>query len=677
MKRKIYGFILLLTLVLCVGCNKNKKGENAELTATATPTPTPVNLAKSNLDKLPEQFDKLMSYLPQTSTDPEKGIGYDFTLEISLGQQVAELLGLTDLESIRLAGTVDTKDTMAANFDLCINDDKLMNAHLFADSENFLFNLPEYCSNYATATWEELLSSVPDDAASLKESNILPTINTVDNKNAVLSDAKMTALFRKYLVEFTECFVPVEISAENFSISNGDYLLAGKKHTARANTTDLYAILQSLEAELQNYYEDYTFNTEELKNEGASAYYLDYYISENGDYAWAVYPDTAPKEQFVFINTALGFCLYTTAEDGSSEVLMYSEKTTENSGTVIIPATGEDEAELGTIDYEYNNSSFTMQAMLEDIVFTLETAKVNDTIRYDMTIVAEGISMVLKETVAPTYIDMSCSLASFGLEYLTMSMSTDIRNYEEIPFPQNTVSLDAWTEELNQEALLSDITELLQKYPALSDFMAGFLYGLGEGLSQEDTGNSSSLSEDYTSDFSSLTGYTVTDGYVDFYPPESEVLALGQPSTGMDTLAITEDGKNALLDYAKNAIPNCDASVSNFYNIWGSVEYNDVQSYYSEDYYFIDSKNADNSITVSFDAVSGAFASVDIYHRDKDTALNIANDIIALLGIDYTVTAELAENYTFAKNLSFSGYDGSEYGSEYYNVSFSVYYPEW
>ena len=49
----------------------------------------------------------------------------------------------------------------------------------------------------------------------------------------------------------------------------------------------------------------------------------------------------------------------------------------------------------------------------------------------------------------------------------------------------------------------------------------------------------------------------------------------------------------------------------------------------------------------------------------------------ALLGIDYTVTAELAENYAFAKNLSFSGYDGSEYGGNYYNICFSVYYPEW
>ena len=42
-----------------------------------------------------------------------------------------------------------------------------------------------------------------------------------------------------------------------------------------------------------------------------------------------------------------------------------------------------------------------------------------------------------------------------------------------------------------------------------------------------------------------------------------------------------------------------------------------------------------------------------------------------------TVNAEVVENYTFANNLSFSGYDGSEYGSNYYNVTFSVYYPEW
>lgn len=672
MKRTIYGLILLLTLVLCAGCNKNKK-EDTPVTpvSTETPTPTPANPAKVALDKLPQQFDTLMSYQPQTTFDPNKGAGYDVTLQVSLGEQIAALLGLTDLESIQAMGSVDIKESIASNFDLYLNEDKLMNAHLFADSTNLLFNLPAYSADYAAMSWEELLSSVTEEA-------VVP----VPEGN--LTDAELAKLLRDHIKDFTECFVAVDGTTENAFIGTGDYLLTGKKHTVRADINDLYAVLESLEAELQTYSEELTFNVEEMKAEGATSFFLEYYLSENGDYAWVGYPDNKAKEPTVFINTALGFCFYQVQADGTDAIALYSEKTTENSGTITLPSSEEDGDDLGTIDYEYSDTSFAMQAMIEDIVLSLEASKVNDTIRYDITVIAEGMSFVIKETVASTYVDLSCTLASYGIEYLTLSVSADSRDYEEIPVPQNTVSLDTWTENLDQENLLTDLMAFLQKYPAL----ASLLLGSTDGPSQDDTlggdvetgsstGESVKDSENSADDFTSMKGYSVSDGFVDFFPAESEVLALGKPSTGMDTMAITEDQKNALMDYAKKTILNCEASSDSFYWIWGSIEFQDVKSYYSKDYTFIDSKNSNNSITFAFDAVSGEFASVDIYHEDKNTALAIANEILSLLGIEYTVTAEIAENYTFAKNLSFSGYDGSEYGDTYYNVSFSVYYPVW
>ena len=146
----------------------------------------------------------------------------------------------------------------------------------------------------------------------------------------------------------------------------------------------------------------------------------------------------------------------------------------------------------------------------------------------------------------------------------------------------------------------------------------------------------------------------------------------------MDTLELTEEQKNLLTDYAKSTFENCQTDTESFYWIWGSIEYQDVQSYYTKVYTFADKDNPyDNNITLEFDAVSGEFTSASIYHPDKETALRIANEILVLLGSTYTITAEAAEDYTFAGNFSFSGYDGSEYGSNYYNVSFSVYYPEW
>lgn len=679
MKRKLFGLILLLSLVLCVGCNKNKK-DATPTPVPATPSPTPANLAKENLDKLPELFDKMMSYQPQTAVDSSQGAGYDVTMQVSLGQQITELLGLSDLESISAEGTIDVKDTMAANLDFCINSDKFLNAHVFADSANLLFNLPDYSENYAAISWEELLSSVTEEdflsGGDLTGSNVISTISTVDN-NSLIANADLTKIIRDYVKDFAECFTHVSIAEKNTSIGTGDYLLAGKKHTVQANLNDVYAIMESLEAELQKYSADFTFNMEELKAEDATTLFLDYYSSEDGAYAWAVYPDTNTNEPVVFINTALGFCLYKLYEDGTTEIALYSEKTTPTSGTITIPASEEDGEDVGTIDYEYSDTSFTMQAMIDSVVFTLELSKVNDTIRYEITVIAEGVSFVIKEIVAPTYVDVSCSMASYGMEYLTLSLSAKNRFYSEIPVPQNTVTMDDWSAALDQEALLNDIMEQLQKYPAL----ATLLFGTDEDSSWDDISDPSDepleIPEDYTNDFTTMTGYSVSDGYVDFYPVESEVLAIGQPSTGFDTMPITENQKSALFDYSKNAIPNCKTSTDTFYWIWGSIEYQDVQSYYSEDHSFTDSKNWDNSLTFCFDAVSGEFASVDIYHEDKDTALAIANDILALLGVDYTVTAEIVEDYTYAKNFSFSGYDGSEYGSNYYNVSFSVYYPEW
>lgn len=685
MKKKIYTLLLLLMLVVAAGCNKNKK--QAEPTPTPvpteapTPTPTPVNLAKINLDKLPEKFDTLMSYQPSNNIDYTNGVGYDVSVKLSIGQQIVDLLGLTGLDNIHASGTVDIKDTLAANMSLYLNDSEIINTHIFADSTNLLYNLPKYSSNYAVTSWQEIMNSLNEESgtdSSLIGSShdVIRTINTVDTP-AFPSDEAMMKLLRKHLQDFTECFIEVSGIEKNAAIGNGSYVLSGEKHTVRADINDLYAVLTSLETELQNYGE-IDFNLDEFQTE-AAFFLLDYYISENGDYAWAAYPDNEAANQLVFINTSVGFCLYITQEDGTTEMVMYSTKTTEDSGIITIPSS--DTAPEGTIHYELGENSISLYAILDTMELTLETSKINDTIRYNVTLVIEGFSVVIKETVTPNHTDVSLTLASYGIEYLTMSATTDTRDYVEIPIPQNTVAADIWAEELDQAALLSDLIRLMQDYPFLMNFFGGSEDSYEEDSDdfwETDDTEDFVIPEGYTDDFSSMNGYAIDSwGYVDFSPEESEVLSLGKPSTGMDTLQITENQKNALFDYAEKSFPSYETYTDTFYWVWGSIEYQDVQSYYRKTYVFYDTNNIDNYIYFEFDAVSGEFSSVEIYHENKATALRMANDILALLDIDYTVTEEIIEDYTFAENFSFSGYDAGPYGGNYYNVSISVYYPEW
>ena len=109
MKRKLLILFLLLAMVFAVGCNKKNKNPDPTPTpvptSTPTPTPIPANLAKENLSKLLDDFDSMMANQPETQVDFSKGIGYDMTMDISLGKQIATLLGITGLDTVCILQT--------------------------------------------------------------------------------------------------------------------------------------------------------------------------------------------------------------------------------------------------------------------------------------------------------------------------------------------------------------------------------------------------------------------------------------------------------------------------------------------------------------------------------------------------------------------------------------------
>ncbi len=682
MKRKIYYFILLFALLFVAGCSKggkNSKNPDATPTTASTPTPTPIpaNLAKTNLEQLPVLFDKAISSYQENALDTSKGIGYDVTLNLSLGSQIVSLLGLEGLENISLSGTYDTKnafDAFAADLTLNLNTSEVINALVYADAASLVFNLPKYSTSFASATWEELLASA--DA----EIDVDGLLNSFKAETLPSEDDFM-AMLRSHLEDLIQCFQEVDGTAKNVTIGTGEYTLTGDKYTVRADKNELLAVLISLEAELNNYTE-VSFDLNALQASEATAFILEYYVDNNGNYAWAFYPDNEADQPLVFIHTAIGFCVYTTESNGTTSVAMNSVKSTENSGIINIFSEEEQEDPVGLVDYKYGDNTFYIDADLDTIQLTLNGSTANDTLSYDMTMVIDSISVILKQKASKNHNEITCTLASYGVEYGTIEIITDAREYNEAPMPQNTTDIATWADNLDQSALVSDLLQLMTDYPFLMDLLSSIGSSSGDDIEgpwntedpSRNEGGSFELPDGYTDDFMGMTGYAVdADGYVDFDALESEVLTAGMPSTGYDTIPLTGDQMQNLITIAEGAFPACEKSTDSYYWVWGNVEYNDVQSYYTTEHSFIDSANWDNNITVTLDAVSGEFISVSVYHASKDEALRLVNEFFTTIGGSYAITTDMLENYTYADGFSFSGYDGTLYGGNYYNAGFSVF----
>ena len=545
-----------------------------------------------------------------------------------------------------------------------------------------MFNLPKYSSDFAVYSLKEVL----EDAGYGDTPGIANTLNAA---NILSLSEKLVSMYRTTLANLTGCFKEDSITPKS-SIGTGDYVMTGDKHTVKANPQDIIAVLKEFGATLEEIYGDLGFDWTSLETSEATALFLDYYTDEKGNFAWAFHADNAPENQIVFINTGLGFCLYMT-ENGNETLGMTSVKSTENSGVIYLYFNEEELAEgelpepMGTIDYEYSDNKLHATLVADTMEATVDCSNNNDIINYDVTLVMEGMSFVMKETATKDNIKMTMTLASYGIKYATIDVDMTIRDYEKTDAPANVVNMETWVAGLDQEALMNDLTQLMTDYPFLATLFnfteeEDDYYDEWEGEEWSD-GTETQRTEpfvlpaDYTDDFIHMTGWNVdADGYIDFEPLESEVFAAGKPSTGYDMIPLTDDQYQQLFTIAENAIKNSELYHYNYYNVWGSAEYGDVASYYSLYYDYADPENWNNDITYVFDAVSGDFIGVDIYNTSKDEALRIANDIFKIIGGTYTITDTLVEEctYDYDAGFSFYGYDATPYGDNYYNVSIGI-----
>lgn len=676
MKRKLFTLFLLLTMVFAVGCNKKDKNPDPTptpvptSTPTPTPTPVPVNLAKDNLEKLVTEYDKLMELEPNNQYDLSKGVGYDMTIDFSLGDQIKNLLGITDLDTLRLSAKVDMKDAISMDMGLFLNSSEVINAVMLMDSENVMMNLPKYSSSVAAFSMKEVLESA--DTGDVDIDTLTYSINPA---NAMALSEELMNSIRTLLTDLVACFKEDSITPKS-SIGNGDYVMTGDKHTVKANPQDVIAVLKSFEAAMEKIYGELDFDWSDLESAEATALFLDYYTDETGNYAWSFRTDEYPEDRIVFINTGLGFSLYKT-EDGVTTPGMNSIKSTEDTGVIYLYFSDEELAEgelaepMGTIDYEYRDNYIHADIVVDTIEATVDFSTKNDITIYDVTLVMEGMSFVIKETASKEGVDMSMTLASYGIEYATINIGMILRDYNEVTIPQNVVDPETWATGLDQIALLTDLTQLMQEYP----FLAALFNSTEDEGGEDQPTEPFVLPEGYTDDFMGMTGWNVdSDGYVDFEPLESEVLAAGKPSTGLESMKLQDHVTQALLAYA----PTYFNEYSTYTSYWvgGYAQYNDVQSFYTTDYYFSDSNNENNLLIIEFDAVTGALISVSLYYQYQEEAVRIINEILSVMEVDFAVSAHMLNEYTEAHNFAFSGFDGAEFGEDYYYISFYVNYTE-
>lgn len=684
MKRKLLLLFLLLAMVFAIGCNKKDKSPDPTPTPvpTSTPTPVPANLAKENLEKLVTEYDKLMELEPNSQYDLSKGVGYDMTMDFSVGQEILDLVGITGLDTIRLTGSVDMKESISMDMGLFLNSSEIINAVMYMTDNKIILNLPKYSSAYAEESLEEALNEA--GYADLESLNL---------GNTMQLSAEINNMLRTHLADLVACFKEVDITPKS-SVGTGDYTMTGDKHTVTAASKDILVVLKAFEADMEKYYGELDFGLSDMDTSEVPTLFLDYYTDEKGNFAWAFRTDKTPAKQIVFINTGLGFCLYEDKE-GNATPLMTSIKSTETTGVIYLYFNEEELAEgelaepMGTIDYEYSDNVVHADIVIDTIEATLDYSNKNDIITYDLTLVMEGLSFVIEETATKENVKATVTLASYGIKYATVDINMTLRDYVEKSTPTNTVDLETWAAGLDLDALTNDLTQLMTDYPFLAALFGseeeddGYDDWEGEEWSDGDDTQRTEpfvLPENYTDDFMHMTGWNVdADGYIDFEPLEAEVLAAGKPSTGYDRLAISEDQQKKLFSIAEASVKNCQETTYPYYWVWGSAEYQDVASYYSIYYEFANPDSWDDSITYVFDAINGDFIGVDIYNPSKDEALRIANEVFKTIGGTYTITDTLVEEATYDAEAGFSfyGYDATPYGENYYNISISAYSGTW
>lgn len=659
MKKKLILFFLCLTLLFATACGGEKQPQATPTptesptpspSPSPSPTPTPVNAAKETLHNLETAWESLLNWNSTGNLDVSKGFGYDVTMDVSVNQMLMSLLGMADFSNFSIEMSMDmSNELLFADVALNLNKEELFDMVLFFDYETLIYNIPKYSSAYAGMT---------------------QTVET-DSTVSIPDTEALVTLYKDFITDLFDTFQIEEGFTDNASIERNGYKVTGQKFTVSASVSDINAILNKFGSTFLELYPSGEIEITEIPEDEISVLYFSVYKGADGTFAWELCPDTAKDEPVGFLSAENGFCLFTTT-DGATEVLLRSEKSSSVEGTVYFPNDGDEFA----LNYTLSDNSISLADLEDTIAVSIGWQFSTDYISLDLSVTTEEIGLTYQMVADGKKAHMDIAVSSYGTQLAKISADYTIREFQTFTMPESYLDEEAWEAQLDKEALQADIDALVAKYPILETL---FDFAEDPDDSYYDDWTGEDYYDDwyddtpvydptatYINDFMNMTGYAVDEyGDVFFEALESEVLALGIPSTALITTEITADQRQALINYVTTVFANDYEQSGSFYYVYGNVADNSVESQYFTEYYITDNTNGYNVVDLYFEAVTGYFHAMDIYSSSRDEAFRMANEILALLGgtgtLDTGLDATTLEEGCWIGDFLIYGYDYGAY----------------
>ncbi|MBQ9118758.1 MAG: hypothetical protein IJY09_01735 [Lachnospiraceae bacterium] len=678
MKKRLFSVLLCLILV-CTSFAACGKKDDEKASNDKQEEVKSEEVVVSTMQNFADEVTKALEEAEKQTPDVFEGSGVEMTLEVEPGKELLENYGLAGLEKIGMEIDGDFKEEFMATVDVALNGSSLLEMAMAADNENVYVNLPKYSDSYMAVSIEETLGMSLEEY----QEQMMGAMSASMEGMPTVSDIK--EIWKDFSTGMIGS-ITYEDREKDSKVGIEGYEVSGNKYINKVDMEKMGKTLNELMEALAEF-DALEITAEEIEIDEELKMYLNYYEGEEGTYAVEL---TDEEEGFVFVAAEKGYCLY--AGDGEeNETLFYTVKESDTKGEIVLTLDGE-EFVIEYDNYSKNGVDLKMDIEGIEVALSIQEKSGLTTITFDVDGMGMKVSGTLEGTEKETKLTLSGSYQD--VEIGTLTMNVKVRDYKEVKIPSDVVDMETWSTGLDVEALMTDLQQIMVDYPFIGNLVNSYIGGEMDEDDYDDYDDSDVIGGDdvvvggdditgsddvetpyeipagYSDEFMAFTGYAVDeDGYVDFEPTEEEVLAVGKPSTGFDTIPVTAEQKADLIAYAENAFKEFYLSDYVGYYVWGSIEYESVESYYQEDYTYYDDAEFSNSIELTFDLVSGELGRINVRNVDQAEAIRMTNELLQIVDVDFTVTEENMEEYNEIENVVVSGYEGSSS----YSISVAVY----
>lgn len=455
MKKKIFG-ILMCSMILCTtACGKITQSKEP------TPTPIPPNEAEVKLNEIISEIKTTVNKVGANNVK-EKGSGYDLTVDLTVDESVATMIGLTDITSVSIISSANVKDNAHSTVAVKIGDKDLLSVDVTIDKENVYFNIPEYSDVYAKMPISEAIEGSDIDITDLEEAfSDIPDLTEV------------TDLFNEFIADFSDCLKPEIGFTNNSEIGFNDYKFKGTKYTLTAKTTDVKGVFDKFSKKLS----EYSFmtiveeNTDDLINEKDDSgdkietLYLNYYVGKNNNVAWEFTDNEG--HAFVYISSDAGIKVYTVDGEDVTTIL-YTTINKEVTGKlaqsktkgqiVLVDFNGYGENLI--LNYEGNKDDFKLTYEEESSVFEVSYKKEDTRLNIEAKITSEEFIVSIKASQYDKRTTMSAELTAEDIKLATLKITGEERDYKDFSIPTDTVDTEEWSKQLDTDKFEKDLTDI-------------------------------------------------------------------------------------------------------------------------------------------------------------------------------------------------------------------------